>query len=317
MIVTITPNPSVDRTMSINDLERGSVVRSLDTAQVDPGGKGINVARALTAAGVDCQAVVPVGGLEGDQLVQMLRERGIEPVVVPIAGSVRVNITLTEPDGTTTKLNEQGPTLSDHEVVALLQTAQDHLDDASWLVGSGSLAPGAGDDFWGRLITLAHAVGARTAIDTSGIPLKAAIDAQPDLVKPNSEELADAVGVTLTTLGDAVRAARELVRRGARTVLASLGEDGAILVDDQACLFATAPAVKPVSSVGAGDSLLAGYLAAIAQDHPDRAQALRMAVAYGTAAVQLPGSTLPAPTDLRPDLVTVHTKPDLDLVLRG
>ncbi|WP_370325840.1 1-phosphofructokinase [Euzebya sp.] len=317
MIVTVTPNPSVDRTLAITALERGQVLRATDRAQVDPGGKGINVVRALRAAGVDATAVVPVGGAEGEQLVGLLAERGITPVRVPIRGAVRANVSLVEPDGTVTKVNEEGPALDGDEVDALLGAAESAVAGAAWLVGSGSLPPGVGDRFWADLITRGHAAGARVAIDTSGAGLGTAIDAGPDLIKPNLDELAEAVAAPLPSLAQAITAAEQLRRRGVGTVLASLGADGALLVGDGVRLFAHAPVDRPVSSVGAGDSLLAGYLAALDRDGAGPAEALRLAVAYGAAAVQLPGSSLPRPADLRPDDVVVEEDPDPGRPLRS
>ncbi|MEE8601239.1 1-phosphofructokinase [Euzebya tangerina] len=316
MIVTLTPNPSVDRTMSITTMQAGAVIRSVATTQVDPGGKGINVVRALAKAGVSGRAVIPCGGAEGRHLVELLDARGITPVVVPIAEPVRVNIALTEPDGTTTKINETGPTLQPQEIQALLDVTVAQLKAGDWLVGSGSLPPRVDDHFWASLAGRAHQVGAKVAIDTSGASFKAALDAGPDLVKPNREELEESVGTSLSTIGAVVDAGRELIRRGAGAVLASLGADGAVLVTPDQALLASSPPITPVSSVGAGDSTLTGYLIARVRDTDDHAAdhaaALRLAVAYGTAAVQLPGSSMPGPAHLRPDDITITTDLDLD-----
>ena len=142
MIVTLTPNPSIDRTVSVPALEHGEVNRASDS-RIDPGGKGINVARALATNGTEALAVLPSGGPEGHLLQALLRRSGTAYTAVPIAGTTRMNIAVIEPDGTTTKLNEPGPTLSADEFDALLATVDNPLDpDLRWLVGRGSLTPG-------------------------------------------------------------------------------------------------------------------------------------------------------------------------------
>lgn len=311
MIVAVTPNPSVDRALEIDGLHRGDIVRSR-SRRVEPGGKGINVVRALAGLGVLAEAVVPVGGAEGRQLVELLEFHGIRPRTVPIGGPVRANVSLVEPDGTVTKVNEPGPVLTAAELAELLAVTADLAGGAAWVVTCGSLPAGAPDDLHAQVVRRARAAGARTAVDTSGQPLLAALEAAPDLIKPNLDELAQATGGPLTTLGDTVVAARKLQALGAGTVLASLGADGAVLVTGDDAWHGTCPVDHPVSSVGAGDATLAGYLSA-ADARP--ADALRTAVAFGAAAVQLPGTSMPGPDDLHPELVRVTDVVDLDRAL--
>ena len=316
MILTITLNPSVDRTIAVDALRRGEVHRAT-SGRVDPGGKGINVARALTAHGVKATAVVVLGGAEGEQLAGLLAEAGIEVVGVPVQGSIRSNVTVVEPDGTTTKLNEPGPALSPQEVSALLDAVAEHARDAEWVVVSGRLPPGADGDLYARMTRLAASAGARVALDTSGPALAAGVAAGPALVKPNAEELVELVGRPLPEVDDVVAACREVLAAGAGAVLASLGADGAVLVErdgaDVTVLHARGPQVHPVSSVGAGDALLAGFLAAGGSGRT----ALAEAVAWGTAAVSLPGSRMPEPADVRPDLVVVEARPDRRMPAAG
>lgn len=312
MIVTVTPNPSVDRAFGIDALQRGEVHRT-SAQQLDPGGKGINVARALHANGHDTVAVVPVGGPSGAQLLALLDGTGLEVVTVPIAGSVRSNITIAEPDGTVTKLNEPGPELSDEERARLVSATRQASEGADWLVVCGSLPPGTPLELLHDLLDAGRAAGARVAIDTSEGALASILGARPDLIKPNAEELAAATGRALATLGDAADAARLLLARGVRAVLASLGPDGALYVDADTCVHALLPVSTPRSTVGAGDSTLAGFLTA--SDRPT--EGLRAAVAYGAAAVSLPGSQVPGPDDLHLDAVEVHGDPDRARRLAG
>lgn len=309
MIVTLTLNPSLDRTIDIASLDRGMVIRAA-AARLDPGGKGVNVSRALLANGVRGCAVLPIGGDEGRQLVRLLRAEGVDVKAVPIADSLRSNITLAEPDGVITKVNEAGATLTEAELDAvadaLIEVSSRHTK-ASWVAICGSLTPGASEHLYAELCVRLKDHGAKVAIDTSGPALKQAIAAGPDLVKPNRNELAEAVGRSLLTLKDVVEAAREVRGWGAKSVLASLGADGAMLVDDDGVLVGECAVAARRSSVGAGDAMLAGFLAAGARG----ADAFAEALAWGAAAVRLPGSRMPGPEDIHREPVRIHPGPDL------
>jgi 1-phosphofructokinase len=293
MIVTLTPNPSVDRTIEVDALHQGAVQRAR-SSRVDPGGKGVNVSRALAANGRKTRAVLPAGGWEGEQLAALLAEAGVEVMVVPVAGSVRANVSVVEPDGTVTKLNELGPPLTEAEIEAVLAATVAAAADAEWLAVSGSLPPGAPIDFYAGVVERLGTATVKVAVDSSGAPLVAALAAGPDLVKPNREELAEATGRAIATLGEVVDAAEELRSRGPKAVLASLGADGAVLVEATGATFGSAVVERPRSAVGAGDAMLAGFLAG-GGSGPD---ALAEALAWGAAAASLPGSRMPTPDDL-------------------
>ncbi|WP_427383742.1 1-phosphofructokinase [Janibacter sp. G56] len=313
MIITLTPNPSVDRAIVIDDLRRGEVHRAT-SSRIDPGGKGINVSRALTAQGGETLAVMPLGGAEGHLLGDLLDQAGVAHGAVEVAGSVRMNISVLEPDGTTTKLNEPGPELSPAEVDALLTATLDRADTADWIVGCGSLPPGVPTDLYATLVTRLRDRGGRVAIDTSGAPMAAAVAARPHLIKPNHEEFAELVGRDLPTMGDVRDAARELVADGIEIVAVSLGGDGALLVTAEDTVHARATIERPLSTVGAGDCMLAGLLHGLTLGQP-AAEALRTGVLWGAAAVTLPGSLVPSPADLRGITVHVTRDPDLRTVL--
>lgn len=301
MIVTVTLNPSVDRTLEIATLTHGRVNRAVD-AHVDPGGKGVNVSRALAANGVATQAILPCGGDEGDQLLRLLRDEGVDPTAVPIGGRTRSNVTLVEPDGTVTKINESGPRLSDAEFSVITATVTAAARAADWVVVSGTAPPGLLADDFERFCRDLVAAGARLAVDTSGQPLRAAATAGAALVKPNRHELAEVTGTTLESVSDVVAAARTLRGWGAGAVLASLGSKGAVLVDDDGVLVGDPPTVETRSAVGAGDAMLAGFLAAGAHG----VAGLTEALAWGSAAAGLPGSRMPSPSDLNRHEVRVE-----------
>lgn len=315
MITTVTPNPSVDWTLEIPTLTRGAVHR-ITAQHHEPSGKGVNVTRALTGNGLRSVAVLPLGGSVGAELEALLAAEQVSYRAVPVSGSSRVNISLTEPDGTATKINAPGPTLSDEEAQQLLRAAADAADGAAWVLGSGSLPGGVGDSFYSRLGAAAHGGGARFALDSSGTALLAGLRARPEVIKPNREELAQAVGRPLSTLRDAVVAAGELRLLGAGTVVVSLGSDGALLVDEDGVLHAEAFVAAPRSTVGAGDALLAGYLAGTLTADGGRATALKEAVAWGSAALRLDGSRVPVITDADRESVVLHSTPDLERRLR-
>lgn len=293
MIVTLTLNPSVDRTVEVETLARGEVMRAL-SVRVDPGGKGINVSRALATHDLPTRAVVTVGGAEGAHLVNLLRDTGIEIVPVPIQGAIRSNITVAEPDGTTTKFNEPGAHLSAEELAAVITAVKNAVESVDWLVASGSLPTGTPASFYADLVQMLAGSGTRVAVDTSGPALEAVLAAGPTLVKPNRDELAEVTGQRLVTIADVVDAASRLRDLGAQAVLASLGAEGAVLVDDDGAIHGRTPAVPPLNSVGAGDAMLAGFLAGGGKG----ADALVEALAWGAAAVLQPGSGMPSPHDI-------------------
>lgn len=300
MIVTLTVNPSLDRTVELDSgLLRGEVQRVARSVE-EPGGKGVNVTRALTASGAASVAVLP--GRADDPLVVALASAGVPVVTVPIVARLRSNITITEPDGVTTKLNELGPVLIEAEQQALVAAVVAQSADASWLVLAGSLPPSLPADFYVRVVREVRAAGvaASIAVDTSGAPLEALVDAGEtvDLIKPNGEELAELAGEPDADALEAdpervAEVAATLVPRGIRSVLVTLGSKGAVLVGDDGAWFAPAPRIVPRSTVGAGDSSLAGFLLAVTEGAaPERA--LAQAVAHGAAAASLPGSAVPS-----------------------
>jgi len=285
VIVTVTPNPSIDRTIEIDRLERGALIRARRST-AEAAGKGVNVSCALAAQGVATVAVLPLAKDSAATYLRLLAEA--TPIAaVPIAGSIRSNVSIVEADGTLTKLNEPGPELGSGDVEALLAAAA-AVPGASWIVGCGSLPPGAPADFYARLAERSTP-GRRVAIDTSSEALGAAVCAGIALVKPNLAELETLVGRSLETIGEVAAAARELIARGTDAVLVSLGPDGALFVDAKGTSHAEAAVDDVANTVGAGDALLAGFLAAGGE-----AGAIGEAVAWSVAAIRSPGTRMRA-----------------------
>lgn len=326
MIITVTPNPSIDRTQRLTGpLDVGGVnrvVSGIDQA----GGKGVNVATVVHNADADVLAVIPADAT--GEFADLVRE-GDVPARFTGGTSVRVNVALTDSDGVTTKINSPGDTaatgraLSDAVEQTLSEVTSQGLAGPHWLVLAGSLPPGYPDDWYARTTATAHEMGFRVAVDTSDAALAALVDladrnpaAAPDLFKPNSHELAQITGGDGDAMEQAaaegdltpvVEATSALLDRGFGSALVSLGAAGALLVSRDrvngvdgaanGAWFCPSPRVAAVSTVGAGDSTLAGYVIGAVRDlpEPDR---LSLAVAHGSTAVTLPGTTLPTPGDL-------------------
>ncbi|NQX11079.1 1-phosphofructokinase family hexose kinase [Microbacteriaceae bacterium VKM Ac-2855] len=309
MIITVTANPSIDVTLTTSGFAVGEVNRA-HTVRRDPAGKGVNVARALALNGVAATALFPADAATGSDLIAMLQTQSVSAASAAITQPIRTNITVVDDaSGRTTKINEPGPIVSVAEAKTFTDLVSDHVvAGPTWLVACGSIPPGLGDDFYASLGRLATHFGVPLAVDTSGAPLSAIIAAgTASLVKPNLEELEELLGRSLPTVGAVVAGARELLRLPNARALVSLGEHGALLVTATASWWAGAPPVVPVSTVGAGDSTLAGYLSVASDDEGER---LATAVAWGTAAVLLPGSKAPGPDTISREAVTVIADPE-------
>lgn len=310
MILTLTPNPSIDRTVTlVGRLTRGAVQR-VDSVTSQGGGKGVNISRAAVAAGLRSVAVLPAA--KDDPFVQELLSAGIEARPTQPAGEIRVNLAITEPDGTTTKLNSPGATVDAAVLDDMAREVLEGAASAAWVVLAGSLPPGAPAGWYAELVTALRATQAKVAVDTSEKPLSALVaalpEAAPDLMKPNGEELASFTGADGEVLENdpaaAARAAYTLVERGVGAVLATLGGKGAVLVTAEGAWYAVPPPTTVVSTVGAGDSSLFGYLLGDVRGGAP-AERLALGVAYGSAAAGLPGTTIPHPSQTHPDLVSV------------
>lgn len=294
--MTLTLNPSLDRTLEVPSLTRGDVIRA-SSGRIDPGGKGVNVARALLANGVASRAVLPVGGPVGRQLVELLEAEGVAMSAVPVAGTTRSNLTLSEPGGTVTKINEGGESLDADEIDQLAKAVAQLVGPQDWVVLSGSLPTGVDTGVYAELTERFVTSGSDVALDTSGPALLQAARARPTVVKPNRDELSDVLGRDVDSIADVVAAAEALRAAGAVCVLASLGPDGALLVDGEGVVLGDCVVDEPRSTVGAGDCLLAGFLAARSAG-AHRREALATALRWAAAAVELPGSAVPAPADV-------------------
>ncbi|GAA5027957.1 1-phosphofructokinase family hexose kinase [Microbacterium fluvii] len=302
MIITLTANPSLDRTIALDEPLRVGEVQSARGAREDAGGKGINVSRVVAASGHPTLAVLPLGA--DDPFDAALRASRVAAERVPVTGHARANLTITDRDGVTTKLNLPGTVRSDDETRAIIAAVVDAAASADWLVLAGSVPPGCGDDFYVRVVEAVRTAGhgPRIAVDASGAALHAVVaSAGVDLIKPNDEELAELAGVDIADGDDLAAAVREIARAlvpdKVRAALITLGGAGAVLVTADGAWAGVPPPITVASTVGAGDSSLAGYLLADVAGLP-APERLRSAIRYGSAAASLPGTQAPAPDDL-------------------
>ena len=311
MIVTVTLNPSLDRTLDVDTFERGAVLRTSEPT-LEAGGKGVNVTRALTANGVQSVAVVPVGGSEGAELTSLLDAASVASRLVPVSGRTRSNITIAEADGTITKLNEPGSPLTAAELTALVDAVGSAVTAGDWVIISGSVPPEFSAE---QMLALTGSLSDRDvnlAIDTSGDALVASLAARPRLIKPNRAELAEVAGRPLDSISDVIAAAKGVRELGVEIVLVSLGSDGAVLVGPAGVIVGESHVEHPRSTVGAGDCFLAGFLSKFSVDETDVDAALLEALAWGAAAASLPGTAVPEPGDLDYTNVQLVWQPDLD-----
>ncbi|MFE1882834.1 1-phosphofructokinase family hexose kinase [Streptomyces diastatochromogenes] len=285
MILTVTLNTALDITYRVRSLRPHASHRVSDVIE-RPGGKGVNVARVLAALGHE----VTVTGFAGGATGQVLREHlsatpGVTDALLPVAGATRRTIAVVDDlSGETTQLNEPGPQISPTEWGLFLDRYEELLAPASAVALSGSLPPGVPVGAYAGLIRTARAFGVPVLLDTSGEPLRRGVAARPDIIKPNSDELAE-----LTGSHDPLRATQDARRRGAHTVVASLGHEGLLAVTPEGRWRATPPARIHGNPTGAGDSAVAALLSGLVEQlpWPDR---LARAVALSAATVRTPAA---------------------------
>lgn len=312
MIITLTANPSLDRTIELGaPLAHGAVQRAIAAVQ-DPGGKGVNISCALQVSGVPTLAIVP--GEATDPVLTALSAAEVEFANLPTGEPIRSNITVVDPDGTTTKLNAPGTHFDAQLRERLGALVIERSKGAEWVVLAGSLPPGLEPTYYSELVAALRASGyaGNIAIDTSEAPLIATVAGKhkPTLIKPNSEELAQLTGSDNWEELEAspeltARTAQKLLGGGIEYVLATLGGAGAVLVTEQGIWHAVHEAVQVRSTVGAGDSSLSGLLIAHTRG-ADASGCLVQAVAHGSAAAALPGTRMPSLDQTTPEKVTIR-----------
>ena len=288
MIVTVTPNPAIDRIVVVRGF-RGAAINRATVERIDIGGKGINVARNRARLGCEVVATGFLGTDAVRAVVPTLAAGGIHTDFVGVPGDIRVNLKILDPArAEETEINEAGPFVSDGMLDDLLEKLHRLARRCSVMVFSGSLPPGAPDDFYARCIRIAATAGVKTVLDTAGAPLRHGINAAPDLVKPNQAETEELLGGSAI---DPVLAARRLRECGAQTVVVSLGAAGAVSASASGIWRTAPPELAVRNTVGAGDAMVAALAFALSQSLP-APDALRAATALSAAAA---ASAAPVP----------------------
>lgn len=278
MIYTVTLNPSIDYIVEVEDVKLGGLNRMKRDLKL-PGGKGINVSRVLKQLGAENTAIGFLGGFTGRFIDDKLREDSIHTDFVTVRGDTRINIKLKH--GDETEINGLGPNISPEEADALLHKLS-ALHENDIVILSGSIPPSLGGDFYERLISACRQAGAEFVIDTTGEALMKALVHKPLLVKPNHHELAELFGVELHTREEIAAYGRKLLEAGAKNVLISMAGEGALLITADKVYHATAPKGTVKNSVGAGDSMIAGFVGTYVLNS-DPLEAFRTGVASGSA----------------------------------
>lgn len=309
VVLTVTVNPAIDVGLSVEYLVPDHKLEAIDHRR-DPGGGGVNVSRVLQRLGVASRAWVAAGGPTGEELAALLAAEDILPVVHPIDGVTRESISITD-----TRRREQyrivvaGPTVGcaddADDVAEMVEAIVELAEMVEVVVLSGSLPPGVPADFYASIAD--RLADTTVVVDAKGDVLAAVVDGRADVVKPSRRELASLVTWTPADDGEIVVAARKVLERGAVGALAvSLGGDGAVLVErDGPVTWYDPPPVEVVSTVGSGDSMVAGIVAGLARA-TSLADAVADGVAAGTAAVLTAGTGLCRPADverIRPQVV--------------
>lgn len=297
MILTLTVNPAIDCTYTTDRIsyeDRVYVRTSFEQA----GGKGINAAHVIHALGGKVLALATAGGVTGKRLTALLEESHLPVSLIPIRHPIRRNITISDQQGLTIKLDEAGPQISAGEEKRIEAATRDKLEGVSWLMLCGSLPPGISVDFYARLIEIAREKGVRTLLDAGGEALRVGIQARPTMVKPNRQEAERLLNRSLMTRHQAVEAVGEIAALGVDTVVLSLGSDGALGVSGDSRYHVLAPEIRQACPIGAGDALAATTVWALSRDEPF-VEALRWGVAAGTAAAATPGTSFASFTETR------------------
>ena len=301
MIYTVTLNPALDKTATVENLRLDSVNR-ISELRVDPGGKGINVSKVVRELGAKTVAIALLGGHTGTMLRNMLAELGIECKVLEVEGETRTNLKIKDPAlKTNTDINEPGPEVTDEQLRGMLDGLVGEVGGGDIVVLSGSLPRGAAADTYKVWVAALKKTGAKVYLDADGDKLVRGIEAKPDLIKPHEIELGAMMGRTLDADEKIVEAARELIDGGLDRVMVSMGGAGALYVARDVTIKANPVKVPVGSTVGAGDSVVAAL--AYAQDKGlGLEDTMRLAMATGAANVMQSG-TQAAPRELVDSLI--------------
>lgn len=287
MILTLTINPAIDHNVTADRLvfeDRAHITATSESA----GGRGINASCVIHSFGGETMAIAPSGGESGMRFRGLLCGCGYPVELVPIENEIRTNLTITDRQGLTIKLNHPGPEIRKEELDKIEKAVQRKLPGADWLMICGSVPPGVPSGFYSKLIRMAREHGVKTLLDTDGEALAEGVEAGPTVVAPNQQEAERLLNAALITHAHFLEAAKRIRRMGAESVIVSLGSRGAMAANSSGIIEAIPPRIEAVCPIGSGDALAAAF--AWSRARGDKfADALRWGVAAGTASALLPG----------------------------
>ncbi len=288
MIYTLTPNPSVDRSITIPEIRFNTVLRS-QSVRLDWAGKGFNVSRALQQLGIESIAMGWVGGGTGKMLADGLAQLGIQADFVWVAEDTRTNTMINEASGEWhMKINEPGPSILAEDIEHLNQKVKEYAKKGDLWILSGSLPPDVPNDFYAKLIDMLQKRKARVYLDASGKALQYGIQASPYLVKPNLAEASEEVGFEINNIEDAKRAALHFLRAGIQYFALTMGASGLLLASQKEMVYASPPKIHARNTAGSGDALLAAIIHAQMQGL-NLVDVARWGVAAGSASIETEG----------------------------
>jgi len=286
MFLCVSPNPAIDKRMTLPSLVPGEIHRAR-TVNAFPGGKSTHVAMVLKAMGAEPHWIGLCGGASGSELLAGLAKLGIEAHSTATSGETRTNLEIIDDAGVVTEIREPGPTVTASEIAAFERACNELFErgrQSTTVIFSGSLPVGAPPDFYAKLIATARTAGCRAFLDTGGEPLELALASRPHFVKPNRDEAAGALHTAINSRQSATNALSQILSRGACSAAISLGADGLLYAPGKTApaLFAPAISLTPKSTVGCGDAALAGFAFAMSSGHSPE-DSLRTAAACAAA----------------------------------
>jgi 1-phosphofructokinase len=287
----------MDKTVILDELKIGETNRVKDS-RTDPGGKGINVSRVLRTLGQSSLAMGFVSGSVGRFVEASLNELGILDDFIHTPGQTRTNLAITDDKtNSTTVINEKGPETDPQYAYQLKRRLEGHCQPGTWVVCAGSAPPGIDKGIYAELLQLVKKCNAHTVLDADGELLRRGIEAKPYMIKPNRVELEGLVGRPMRGQADILSAAKDLRAKGVSVVLVSMGADGAIIVSDEGAWKSIPPRIEAESTVGAGDSMIAGVIFGLVR-HKKFEEALRIGTAAGAATASTRGTQLGKRADI-------------------
>ena len=292
MIITVTMNPAIDKTVEVSRLLPGGLNRILKV-EYDAGGKGINVSKTIRELGGESIATGFLGGNAGKTIENVLNERNIQNDFIWVDGETRTNTKVFEENGEVTELNEPGPIIGEEQMKKLMNKLEEYADENALFILAGSIPNGVDKHIYAKIIRLVHTKGAKVLLDADGELFRNSLAAGPDMIKPNRVELEEYAGIDYRASDEEIlQMARDLLAKGMKTVAVSMGKSGAMIVREGFEVRCPALSVKAHSTVGAGDAMVAALAYSWDQNLDDE-ETVRLCMAASAGAVTTIGTKPP------------------------